>query len=148
MKLLASISLFAVAALAVTYPAGTNCHTNTECNNNCLDGSWTIMNVDGDYQLVCDPTKGDPTQYYRAQCYVRNIGSYRGEDLDAALTRSGEASKATCDKSGGWEKACGAQKSGTSIQTFVTASEAAFSGTKCDANTVFPNVKRDIAFEA
>ncbi|KAJ5369604.1 hypothetical protein N7509_014216 [Penicillium cosmopolitanum] len=46
------------------------------------------------------------------------------------------------------EKACGAQGLATSFKTFVTASEAAYSGTEYDANTILPNAKRDMAFEA
>ncbi|CAI7642642.1 unnamed protein product [Penicillium manginii] len=161
MKLLSSISLFAVASLAAKYPAGTNCHSNLECNDNCLDGKWTITNVQGDYQLVCDPTKDDPTQYYAAFCYGKAKTDRDGETTFAEGYNT-EGTKAECSKVGGaywkrstqgdvsnsWAKACEAEKSSNNFRTFVTASEAASHGYKCDVKTVFPSSKRDMAFRA
>jgi hypothetical protein len=92
MKLLGSIiPLFAVATLAQKYTAGTNCHTNTECDANCLDGRWTIMQNDGDYSLVCDPSAENPTQYYAANCVLRSR-PYQHEDTQQTKT---------CDAVGG-----------------------------------------------
>jgi hypothetical protein len=170
MKLLASISLFAVASLAAKYPAGTNCHSNLECNDNCLDGKWTITNVQGDYQLVCDPTKDDPTQYYVVYCHDKRTKDEDGKPIKVEPGFNTEGTKVACGKVGGvycdsecylsgkrstqgdisssWVNACKTEDSASDFITCVTASEAANHGYKCDVNTVFPNSKRDMVFRA
>ena len=159
MKLLASVvSLFAVASLADKYPPGTNCHTNRECNNQCLDGTWTIMQVQGDYQLVCDPTAANPTQYYGAACVTDN--RYDPEGGKRACDKTGGSfcdnkcyfsGKRTAqdDLSGSWIKACEAEASEYGFfETYVSASAAARFGYNCDVSKIFPNEKRDFAFQA
>ncbi|KAJ5741985.1 hypothetical protein N7533_011394 [Penicillium manginii] len=148
MKLLASISFFVVASLAAKYPAGTNCHSNLECNDNCLDGKWTITNVQGDYQLVCDPTKDDPTQYYAAYCERKRTTHSSGEiTTEKGFNTEGKRSTQG-DISQSWVNACNAEDSESDFITSVTASEAVSHGYGCDVNTVFPNSKRDMAFRA
>ena len=40
-------------------PIGAACDTNINCNNNCLDGRWTIASRDGADVFVCDPKNTD-----------------------------------------------------------------------------------------
>jgi hypothetical protein len=167
MKLLGSVvALFAVASLAAKLPAGTNCHTNKECNNQCMGGSWTIMQVDGDYQLVCDPNGQDTTQYYAATCLalsdkIADFGpdevttkpaceklgkQYCGDYCFFTGKRSGEEEVAAS-----WKKACKAQGSiKVSFNTFVSAESAAAMAyrSSCHASDVFGSKKRDVAFQA
>jgi hypothetical protein len=160
MKLLTLIFLFTVTSLAAKYPAGTNCHTNTECNDNCQDGTWTIMNVQGDYQLVCDPAKDDLTQYYSAYCHKPR--SQRFDDI--------RGTKVVCNKVGGiyydrhcfftgkrsaqgdtsstWTDACRAQELAARFNTHVTARDAATEGYSCDVDKIFPQEKQDFVVQA
>lgn len=55
-------------AFADTYPEGTACHTNLECNMNCPNSEWTITARDNKSFFVCNTAITDPTQYYRGQC--------------------------------------------------------------------------------
>lgn len=52
------------------------------------------MQVQGDYQLVCDPNASDPMQYYEASCVVE----LSGDNSPGRLTiYSNKATKAACE---------------------------------------------------
>lgn len=116
------------------------------------------MQVQGDYQLVCDPTAANPTQYYVAAC--KKYGETDPEGAKGACDRIGGSfcdnlcffsgkRRAQGDLSDSWEKACEAEGSEKAFfETYVSASAAATAGYNCDVSKVFPNEKRDFAFQA
>lgn len=94
-SLITAVALLASSALAAKYAAGTNCHSNIECENNCLDRQYTIVNEDGGYIFACDPGVADSTQWYSAECWTT-------EEADRFSERSDEkATQAACEAVGG-----------------------------------------------
>ena len=87
-SLIAAMALFASSTLAAKYEAGTICHSNVECEQNCIDKQYTIANVDGGYVFVCDPGVSNPTAWYTLSCTSRN------EILEGPTTTA-------CEKIGG-----------------------------------------------
>lgn len=82
---LTALLVLAASVSADKYQPGQACHTNGECNKNCLDSSWTVILVDGAPALVCDPDKDDTTEYFIINCE---------KDLDKGRT----ATTAVCNK--------------------------------------------------
>ncbi|CAI7664262.1 unnamed protein product [Penicillium manginii] len=128
----AIISLFAAATMAEQYAAGTNCHTNTECNANCMDGTWTIQQVGGDYNL-----------YYTANCVPQN-GRYQPSDpkqIKACETVGGTISSRTCLVRRTWKRkyndACYANMFYKSIFAAYVTADAAKDAVGCKDDTVF-----------
>jgi hypothetical protein len=129
MKLLiTAVAIFASSTLAAKYAAGTICHSNIECERNCLDKQYTIVNEDGGYVFACDSNIADPVQWYNLDC--RSFGSHQVEEgvLEAACKKAGgEFCTYTCVLSGKrsvdqdnrakWARACGKESSGAPTQT-------------------------------
>jgi hypothetical protein len=126
--LLPAMAIFASTALAAKYEAGTICHTNIECENNCLDKQYTIVNEDGGYVFVCDPGVADPLQWYNAICKSgQNDRFEKGTTEAMCKTNGGQFCKYTCVLSGKrsvdgdnrdkWYDACGLDQSG--IPTYL-----------------------------
>jgi hypothetical protein len=72
--LVATVAIFASSTLAAKYAAGDPCHTNVECEENCLDKRYTVAEQDGGFVFVCDPSAADPMQWYIAECTGLNVG--------------------------------------------------------------------------
>ncbi|KAJ5750603.1 hypothetical protein N7533_007631 [Penicillium manginii] len=114
----AIISLFAAATMAEQYAAGTNCHTNTECNANCMDGTWTIQ------------------QYYTANCVPQN-GRYQPSDpkqIKACETVGGLVRRTWKRK---YNDACYANMFYKSIFAAYVTADAAKDAVGCKDDTVF-----------
>jgi hypothetical protein len=99
--LISAMAIFASTALAAKYAAGTICHSNIECEKNCLDEQYTIVNDDGGYVFVCDSSVADPVQWYILRC-----ASYGTRIVDPDVTKAackkvdGESCATTCILSG------------------------------------------------
>lgn len=93
-SLITAVALLASSALAANYAAGTICHSNVECNKNCLDAQFTVAEQDGGYVFVCDPSIGNPTQWYNLKC--KEPGSVQNGDKTVV-----EATADACDSIGG-----------------------------------------------
>ena len=88
MKLIIAIAFLTRLAFAQKYAAGDACHTNIECNNNCVNSQWTVANQDGEYALVCDPALIDTPQYYTTGCYSQSISGLFASSYDPDDTRT------------------------------------------------------------
>jgi hypothetical protein len=124
MKFTITFALWSGLATAAKYSPGALCRTNTECNNNCLDGQWAVGNQNGDYVLVCAPNNEDTVRYFEGTCdkRVKRFGGITGLQYDATSTASacndigGESCKYGCvfsssrttadDADPAWRQAC------------------------------------------
>ena len=86
-SLVTAAAIFASTTLAVKYAAGTNCHSNLECEANCIDKQYTVASENGGFIFACDSSVADPLDWYTLMC---------GSGSDAATT-------AACAKIGGVE---------------------------------------------
>jgi hypothetical protein len=93
-SLIAAAAIFASTALAAKYAAGTNCHSNVECNKNCINGQFAIVNLEGGYIFACDPDVPDPTDWYHLTCQPAPDNDVGGGSAQAAT-------EAACDQLGG-----------------------------------------------
>lgn len=90
-SLITTVALLASSTLAAQYAAGTNCHSNVECEKNCVDKQYTIVNEDGGYIFACDSGVADPTEWYNLRCET---------SIDMVRV-SLEATTAACEQAGG-----------------------------------------------
>jgi len=98
MKLTIAIEtlLSGLALAADKLPIGAACDTNVNCNNNCLDGRWTIANRGGADVFVCDPKNTDSPLYFRGQCIrISTIAGFPIQSFGATKTAT------ACNKLGG-----------------------------------------------
>lgn len=57
--------------VSAKYAPGTKCRSNTECNQNCFEGTWVNVPDDtnpGRDVFACDPEAVDPVEYYTGYC--------------------------------------------------------------------------------
>lgn len=116
-SLIAAVTLLASTAFAAgKYEAGTICHSNIECEKNCIDKQYTVAEQDGGFVFACDPSVADPTQWYKFYC-----GDFEGvkvELTEAACKKfEGQMCANQCVLSGKrgkdevnrekWKKECG-----------------------------------------
>lgn len=119
MKLIITIAFLTRLAFAQKYAAGDACHTNIECNNNCVNSQWTVANQDGEYAFVCDPDLADGTLWWvgscdktilAAQVIDREKTASVCNDFCGALCRFGCAfsgsSRTPSDTIAAWEQGC------------------------------------------
>jgi hypothetical protein len=85
---IAAFAIFASSALAVKYAAGDICHSNVECEANCLDKQYTVADQDGGFVFVCDPSIADPKQWYNMACLERDILQHGGMIWHEELTKT------------------------------------------------------------
>jgi hypothetical protein len=122
--LITAAAIFASSALAAKYAAGDICHSNVECEENCIDKQYTVAEQNGGFVFVCDPGVGDPMQWYRLTCTsydnsidarypVVNVDETRaacktvgGTDCENSCLLSGKRSNDEELRSE-WTKACG-----------------------------------------
>jgi hypothetical protein len=133
---LTATAIFASSALAAKYPAGTNCHSNVECNNNCVNSEFTIINLDGGYIFACDANSPNPTQWYSLGCKTRydprgeSDGDTDEEVTDAACEAVGGlncysrcvmSSKRSADEDlrKEWQDNCGKDKNGYQTEPYI-----------------------------
>ncbi|KAM0717330.1 hypothetical protein Q7P37_007182 [Cladosporium fusiforme] len=92
MRLSKAILIFTSSTLVTAKSTpGTKCRTNSDCNQNCLDGKWTIIPDYNDTSrsvFACDPLHADPVQYTTGSCHGRNL-------------RDGGPKAAACEAVGG-----------------------------------------------
>lgn len=89
MRYFPTLSTFAASALAL-YAPGEKCTTNTECNDECFEGRWTIAKQpDDNWVLVCDPdgtgpgdTGPDDTAWQMGICYTTVLNTETSSHLD------------------------------------------------------------------
>jgi hypothetical protein len=100
-SLITALALLASTAFAAKYEAGTICHSNVECNNNCINGQWTVAETDGGYVFVCDPSVANPVQWYALTCkYEREAYPAESGTKKACDEVGGEVCGGTCITSG------------------------------------------------
>jgi hypothetical protein len=121
-SLIAAAALLASSTLAAKYEAGTICHSNVECEQNCIGKQYTIVNEDGGYVFVCDPGVANPTGWYSLSC-TSGEGYYFEEATAAACKEvGGQSCKYSCALSGKrsedednrkkWSGSCGKDPTG------------------------------------
>jgi len=98
--IIAGFAIFASSTLAAKYAAGDICHSNTECEKNCVDKQYTVAEQDGGFVFVCDPSVANPVQWYAMAC--TEIGSGRGPQ---PYKFNAEKTETACKSIGG--QACG-----------------------------------------
>jgi hypothetical protein len=123
-SLVPTLAIFASSALAAKYAAGDLCHSNVECNKNCLDAQFTVAEQDGGYVFVCDPKVADATQWYGMRCIYTDFSrAFPIQTIDKDVTASacktvgGQVCGPSCVLSGKrsvdgetrskWKQACG-----------------------------------------
>jgi hypothetical protein len=136
--LIPAIAIFASTAFAAKYAAGTICHSNIECEQNCLNKQYTIVNDDGGYVFVCDPGVADPMQWYNLGCITIGSNKFnKGATEAACKTVGGESCAYSCilsgkrsvdqENRGKWTIGCGKNSDGipTQAELIVRSSEKA-----------------------
>jgi len=130
-SLVAAAMIFASTALAAKYAAGTNCHSNIECEDNCVDRQFGIVTLDGGYIFACDPNVDDPTDWYTLECL-----SFRNDDdTTEAVTQAaceeldGQFCQRYCVLSGKrsldeenrakWDQTCGPDSQGEATHPMI-----------------------------
>lgn len=77
MKLSDAIFIFTSSTLVTAKSApGNKRRTNSDCNQNCLDGKWTIITDFNDTSrsvFACDPLHADPVQYTTGSCLGKTL---------------------------------------------------------------------------
>lgn len=63
-----AVAILTSTGFAAKFKAGTLCHSNRECEANCVNGQFTFALQDGGSVFVCDPAVNDPTQWYTMAC--------------------------------------------------------------------------------
>jgi hypothetical protein len=129
-SLITALALLASTAFAAKYESGTICHSNVECNDNCINGQWTVAEKDGGYVFVCDPGVTNPVQWYAQACvYERErfpaesstkkaCDEVGGEICGSACMASGKRSE-DGDLRGKWYNACPNLEDGKFIEPVI-----------------------------
>jgi hypothetical protein len=128
--LISAVALFASSTLAAKYEAGTICHSNVECEKNCLDKQYTIVNEDGGYVFVCDPGLADPVQWYSMSCRSAETGTVDKAAMEAVCKKvDGEPCGYSCILSGKrsadeenrtkWTGSCGKDSAGFNMHPVI-----------------------------
>jgi hypothetical protein len=120
---LAISTVFTSTALAAKFEAGALCHSNRECEANCVDGQFTFAQQDGGSVFVCDSGVANPVQWYGLVCELREedypaatatkdaCKKLRGQDCGGVCILSGKRGD-DADNRAKWMKECARSEDG------------------------------------
>jgi hypothetical protein len=123
---LAISTVFTSTALAAKFEAGALCHSNRECEANCVDGQFTFAQQDGGSVFVCDSGVTDPVQWYQLACVYEERFPSKSGTKEACDVVGGKICGSVCIASGKrsedeevhikWANACPVVEDGKSVE--------------------------------